>query len=76
MGIRRVIDMNKAKYLGISWQAIALIAATVDRLDRHLSLPGRTDDPERVFLEHREDNARSLSLRAWFFARFWLLQRM
>ena len=29
MGIRKVRDMNKAKYLGISWQAIALAAATL-----------------------------------------------
>lgn len=50
MGIRRVTDMHKAKYLGISWQAIALISATFIGLLGVYFFPQGLDQPERVIL--------------------------
>jgi sodium/proline symporter len=50
MGIRKVSDMSKAKYLGISWQLIALIAATVVGLIGIYTFPAGLDDPEKVIL--------------------------
>ncbi len=50
MGIRRVEDMYKAKYLGISWQAIALTAATVVGLLGIFLFPEGLKDPEQVIL--------------------------
>lgn len=50
MGIRRVSDMSKAKYVGISWQAIALTAATIVGLIGVYVFPGGLADPEKVIL--------------------------
>ena len=50
MGIRRVSDMHKAKYLGISWQSIALISATLVGLLGVYFFPEGIDQPERVIL--------------------------
>ncbi len=50
MGIRRVEDMYKAKYLGISWQAIALTAATIVGLLGVYVFPQGLADPEQVIL--------------------------
>lgn len=50
MGIRRVEDMSKAKYLGISWQAIALTAATLVGLIGIYVFPLGLTDPEQVIL--------------------------
>lgn len=50
MGIRRVEDMHKAKYLGISWQAIALTAATVVGLLGVFVFPEGLKEPEQVIL--------------------------
>jgi sodium/proline symporter len=50
MGIRKVEDMYKAKYLGISWQAIALFAATVVGLLGIYVFPQGLTDPEQVIL--------------------------
>ena len=50
MGIRRISDMSKAKYLGISWQAIALVAATLIGLIGIYTFPGGLDDKEKVIL--------------------------
>lgn len=50
MGIRRVEDMSKAKYLGISWQAIALTAATLVGLIGIYVFPQGLKDPEQVIL--------------------------
>ncbi len=50
MGIRRVTDMHKAKYLGISWQSIALISATFIGLLGVYFFPQGLDQPERVIL--------------------------
>ncbi|HSX10814.1 MAG TPA: sodium/proline symporter [Chlamydiales bacterium] len=50
MGIRRVEEMHKAKYVGISWQAIALSAATVVGLLGVFVFPNGLADPEQVIL--------------------------
>ena len=51
MGIRRVSDMHKAKYLGISWQTIALAAATLIGLLGVYYFPQGLEQPERVILK-------------------------
>ncbi len=50
MGIRRVEDMNKAKYVGISWQTIALATATIIGLLGIYIFPEGLADPEQVIL--------------------------
>jgi sodium/proline symporter len=50
MGIRRVEEMHKAKYIGISWQAIALTAATMIGLLGVFIFPEGLADPELVIL--------------------------
>jgi SSS family solute:Na+ symporter len=50
MGIRKVEEMSKAKYLGISWQAIALGAATAVGLLGIFIFPQGLQDPEQVIL--------------------------
>lgn len=50
MGIRRVEDMSKAKYLGISWQALALGSATVIGLLGIYIFPQGLENPEQVTL--------------------------
>lgn len=50
MGIRKVEEMSKAKYLGISWQAIALAAATMVGLLGIYVFPQGLADPEQVIL--------------------------
>ncbi|MEN9654047.1 MAG: putative symporter ycgO, partial [Chlamydiota bacterium] len=50
MGIREVSDMSKAKYVGISWQLIALSAATVVGLIGIYLFPNGLDNPEQVIL--------------------------
>ena len=51
MGIRKVEDMGKAKYLGISWQATALAAATLVGFIGVYVFPQGLANPERVILE-------------------------
>ncbi len=51
MGIRHVSEMSKAKYLGISWQIIALGAATVIGLIGIYIFPQGLHDPQRVILD-------------------------
>ena len=50
MGIRRVSDMHKAKYLGISWQATALTCATLIGLIGIYVFPEGLADPEQLTL--------------------------
>jgi sodium/proline symporter len=50
MGIRQVSDMAKAKYLGISWQAVALTAATVVGLIGIYVFPQGLEDDSKVIL--------------------------
>lgn len=50
MGIRCVTDMHKAKWLGISWQAIALSAATVIGLLGVYFFPQGLANSEQVIL--------------------------
>ena len=51
MGIRQVSEMKKAKYLGISWQTIALSAATLLGLVGIYLFPSGLANPERLILE-------------------------
>ncbi len=50
MGIRQVSDMNKAKYLGMSWQVLALGAATIVGLLGIYYFPQGLANPEEVIL--------------------------
>lgn len=50
MGIRKVEEMAKAKYVGISWQSIALGAATLVGLIGIYVFPQGIDNPEHVIL--------------------------
>ncbi len=50
MGIRKVEEMHKAKYVGISWQTIALIAATLVGLIGIYVFPKGLENPEQVIL--------------------------
>jgi SSS family solute:Na+ symporter len=50
MGIRKVEEMSKAKYLGISWQAIALVSATAVGLLGIYVFPQGLAEPEQVIL--------------------------
>ncbi len=50
MGIRQVSDMKKAKYVGISWMTIALLAATIVGLIGIYIFPAGLDDPQQVIL--------------------------
>jgi sodium/proline symporter len=50
MGIRKVEEMSKAKYLGISWQIIALTAATFVGLLGVYVFPQGLAHPEQVIL--------------------------
>jgi SSS family solute:Na+ symporter len=50
MGIKNVEDMSKAKYVGISWQATALSAATLVGLLGVYVFPEGLADPEQVIL--------------------------
>lgn len=50
MGIRKVTDMSKAKWVGISWQALALTAATAIGLIGIYLFPQGLADPEKVIL--------------------------
>ncbi len=50
MGIRKVEEMKKAKYVGISWQVIALGAATLVGLLGVYVFPQGIPDPEQVIL--------------------------
>lgn len=51
MGIRKVSEINKAKYLGISWQTIALGSATLIGLIGIYAFPEGTHNPEHIVLE-------------------------
>jgi len=50
MGIRKVSDMHKAKYVGISWQAIALSCATLIGLIGIYIFPDGLANPEELTL--------------------------
>jgi len=50
MGIRQVSDMGKAKTVGISWQVIALTAATLVGLMGIFVFPDGLKEPEHVIL--------------------------
>ncbi len=50
MGIRKVSEMHKAKYVGISWQIIALTGATLIGLLGVYCFPQGLQEPEQVIL--------------------------
>ncbi len=50
MGIRQVSDMHKAKYVGIGWQSLALIAATLVGLIGIYIFPDGLQNSEQVIL--------------------------
>ena len=51
MGIRKISDMSKAKYLGMSWQTTALLAATLIGLIGIYTFPQGNLNPEHVVLD-------------------------
>jgi sodium/proline symporter len=51
MGIRRVSEIKKAQYLGMSWQTIALLSATLIGLLGIYIFPQGSDNPEHVILD-------------------------
>jgi len=51
MGIRHVSDMNRAKWLGMSWQTIALFAATLIGIIGVYLFPQGLQQPEYMILE-------------------------
>jgi len=55
MGIQKVSDMYKAKYLGISWQAIALTSATLIGLISIYHFPEGVVDAQQVSLDLVKD---------------------
>lgn len=50
MGIKKVTDMKKSKYLGISWQILALGAATSIGLFGIYLFPESTTEPSKIIL--------------------------
>ncbi|HSX38758.1 MAG TPA: sodium/proline symporter [Chlamydiales bacterium] len=51
MGIRRVSDIGKAKWLGISWQSVALLSATWIGLIGIYMLPQESKESQQVILD-------------------------
>lgn len=51
MGIRAISEMSKAKYLGISWQTIALASATLIGMIGIYTFPLGVENPEHVILD-------------------------
>ena len=51
MGIKKVSEMSKAKYLGISWQTLALASATLIGLIGIYTFPQGSLNPEHVILD-------------------------
>ena len=51
MGIKNVADITKAKYLGISWQILAIGGATIAGVIGIAIFPGALPNPELVILE-------------------------
>ena len=55
MGIRDVKEMNKSKWLGMSWQFVTLSAAALVGLIAIAYFPERLDKPELIFVEMVKD---------------------
>lgn len=51
MGIRKVSEMSKAKYLGVSWQTIALGSATLIGLIGIFMFPNSVNNPELIIVD-------------------------
>ena len=56
MGIQKVSEIYKAKYLGISWQAIALSSATIIGLICVYYYPNGVNEPQLVSLTLVKDS--------------------
>lgn len=55
MGIKNVSELNKSKWLGMSWQLVALSAAACVGLVAIAYFPDGIDKPEMVFVEMVKD---------------------
>lgn len=55
MGIKHVSEMNKSKWLGMSWQLITLTAAALVGIVAIAYFPNGLDKPELVFVEMVKD---------------------
>lgn len=55
MGIRNAEELNKAKYLGMSWQFLALFSAIAVGIIGSAYFNGNMDNPELVFIELVKD---------------------
>ncbi len=51
MGIRSVNDISKAKYVGMSWQLIAILASAAIGIIGIAFFPNGLDDPQLVFVD-------------------------
>jgi sodium/proline symporter len=55
MGIKHVSEMNKSKWLGMSWQFVALAAAALVGIVGIAYFPNGLEKPEMVFIEMVKD---------------------
>ena len=55
MGLQHVSEMNRSKWLGMSWQVIALTCAAIIGLIGIAYFPNGLDQPEMVFVEMVKD---------------------
>jgi SSS family solute:Na+ symporter len=55
MGIKKVSEMNKSKWLGMSWQFVALAAAAFVGLVAIAYFPNGIEKPEMIFIEIVKD---------------------
>ncbi|NGX56897.1 MAG: High-affinity proline transporter PutP [Candidatus Anoxychlamydiales bacterium] len=56
MGIKNVKDMPKAKYVGVSWQTLALLGATLFGIIGVYAFPKGLDNPQLIVLEIVKNN--------------------
>lgn len=56
MGIRKVSEMRKSKWVGMSWMTIALGAATFVGIVGIAAFPQGLEDPEQVFIQMVKQN--------------------
>lgn len=56
MGIRNVHEINKSKWIGMTWMVVSLTAATIVGLVGIAYFHGSLKDPEQVFIEMVRDS--------------------
>jgi sodium/proline symporter len=56
MGIKNVLDIPKAKYVGVSWQTLALFGATLFGIIGIFAFPKGLDNPQLVILDLVKNN--------------------